>query len=196
MRYRLDEETGEVFVEVSMELVQELAPFGGTWLAGDQWVLLGSPSGQADRRILGTAIPIGQARACLALRDKIRSERERSRTRFPRVGPEGPHGYSPPSPKGELEGASSPADPCPGISITALSSPVTKSLQSNLSEQVYYLRTLNIKTGKPHLPVPYKWHLCEECGEPSLVRHGPKSGKPDQGRCGFCGKLRVKKESA
>lgn len=243
MRYLVDDATGEVLVEVDKALIADLAPFGAGWLAGDQWVLLGSPSGKYDRRILGTKVTIGQVVAARALRDRARSERERSKNRFPRVGPSGevPPSGSPPSPKGsseevvssathtlgsvyrtcqapkeEVEGclnngnanaaengvlpALSSSGMVPGIRSADLaasgsrgSSPPSVADECSCAEEVYYIRLTSPKTGKPLAPIPYRWHRCEQCGEWQLTKHGAKSGKPNQGRCSFCGKPRLRK---
>jgi hypothetical protein len=60
-----------------------------------------------------------------------------------------------------------------------------------MMDEVYYLRKYNPKTGKPLLPIPYRWHLCDHCTCRALVEHGSRSGKPKQGKCVFCGERRV-----
>ncbi len=87
--YVVDEETGEVMVEVDREFLERACPFGRGWLAGDQWVLLGEwPNGRTPwRGVVGRRITRPQADAVMVLRDKIRAERERSKSRYPRVGP-------------------------------------------------------------------------------------------------------------
>lgn len=194
MRYLVDDATGEVLVEVDKALIADLAPFGAGWLAGDQWVLLGSPSGKYDRRILGTKVTIGQVVAARALRDRARSERERSKNRFPRVGPSGeaPPSGSPPSPKGSSEEVVSSATHTLGSGYQTCQAP-KEEVECLCAEEVYYVRLTSPKTGKPLAPIPYRWHRCEQCGEWQLTKHGAKSGKPNQGRCSFCGKPRLRK---
>lgn len=193
MQYEVDDD-GDVVVRISKALIAELAPFGGTWLCADQWVLLGSPSGQADRRLLGTTIPAKQAKAALRLAERARNERTRTRTRYPRISAAEAPASSAEEPDlltSQPEGRSVEVVPaCPPYPEDQ-GTPAVKLL-----DEAYYIRGTSEKTGKPLTPVPFRYHRCERCGERQLVRHGARSGKPVEKRCVFCGQSRFEKVSS